>query len=210
MTAAPPMIGEKAPDFALSTPEGKTVRLSEVVSTGTVVLGKPTTGKRKRRKLSAEARKKMGDASRLPESERGAFLEKAFSQDPTISVETQKLLEAAAKENRPFQSGDLVAGRFRVKREIAEGGMGVVYEAIDEKLGVTRALKCAKLGCASHLPPEARNALRVTHPNVCRIFEIHSAETREGPIDFLSMELIEGGTLSSRIQTHGAFPEAEA
>ena len=149
-------------------------------------------------------------ASRLPESEREAFLEKAFSQDPTISVETQKLLEAAAKEGRPFQSGDLVAGRFRVKREIAEGGMGVVYEAIDEKLGVTRALKCAKLGCASHLPPEARNALRVTHPNVCRIFEIHSAETREGPIDFLSMELIEGGTLSNRIQTHGAFPEAEA
>ena len=36
--AAPPMIGEKAPDFALSTPEGKSVRLSEIVSKGPVVL----------------------------------------------------------------------------------------------------------------------------------------------------------------------------
>ena len=36
--AVPPMVGEKAPDFALSTPEGKRVRLSEVVSKGPVVL----------------------------------------------------------------------------------------------------------------------------------------------------------------------------
>ena len=88
--------------------------------------------------------------------------------------------------------------------------MGVVYEALDEKLNVTRALKCAKLGFDSHLPPEARNALRVTHPNVCRIFEIHSAETRDGPVDFLSMELIEGGTLSSHLKEQGALPATQA
>ncbi len=40
--------------------------------------------------------------------------------------------------------------------------MGVVYEALDEKLNVTRALKCAKVGFRSLLPPEARSALRVT------------------------------------------------
>ncbi len=36
--ARPPMVGEKAPDFALSTPEGKSVRLSEMASKGPVVL----------------------------------------------------------------------------------------------------------------------------------------------------------------------------
>jgi len=149
-------------------------------------------------------------ASRLPESEREQFFQRACSQDPTLTEDMQELLEAAARGQKPFRRGDLVAGRFRVTREIAEGGMGVVYEALDEKLNVTRALKCAKLGYRSHLPPEARNALRVTHPNVCRIFEIHSAETHQGPIDFLSMELIEGPTLSSRLKNDGAFPEAEA
>src|ERR1700693_1029168 len=38
LAAAPPLVGEKAPDFALSTPEGKSVRFSELVSKGPVVL----------------------------------------------------------------------------------------------------------------------------------------------------------------------------
>ena len=111
---------------------------------------------------------------------------------------------------RPFRIGELVSGRFRIQREIAEGGMGIVYLAIDEKLDEPRALKCAKRGYASHLPPEARSSLRVTHPNVCRVFEIHSAETRAGPIDFLTMEYIDGGTLSTYIRTRGGLPETEA
>src|SRR5262245_1588050 len=111
---------------------------------------------------------------------------------------------------RPFRPGELVAGRFRVIREIAEGGMGVVYEVVDEKLGERRALKCAKPGYASTLPPEARTALRVTHPNVCRVFEIHTVETPVGPIDFLTMELVDGGTLSSELRERGRLPEPEA
>jgi serine/threonine protein kinase/tetratricopeptide (TPR) repeat protein len=111
---------------------------------------------------------------------------------------------------RPFRSGDLVAGRFRVVREIAEGGMGIVYEAIDEKLAERRALKCAKAGYASRLSPEARTSLRVTHPNVCRVFEIHSTDTALGPIDFLTMEYVDGGTLSKELRGRGALPEPEA
>jgi hypothetical protein len=41
--AAPPAIGEKAPDFKLSTPEGKTVQFSEVEAKGAVVLGRVHT-----------------------------------------------------------------------------------------------------------------------------------------------------------------------
>ena len=105
----------------------------------------------------------------------------------------------------PFHPGMLVAGRFRVESEIAEGGMGVVYRAIDEKLKQPRALKIAKPGFGSQLPPEARIALRVTHPNVCRVYEIHTAETTDGPVDILSMEFIEGGTLADYLHTNGPF-----
>jgi Flp pilus assembly protein TadD/TolB-like protein len=111
---------------------------------------------------------------------------------------------------RPFQPGTLVSGRFRIVREIAEGGMGVVYEAIDEKLVERRALKCAKPGFAGHLPPEARNSLRVTHPNVCRVFEIHTADTPLGAVDYLTMEYVDGGTLASALRQRGALPEPEA
>ena len=110
----------------------------------------------------------------------------------------------------PFAIGDLVAGRFRVLREIAEGGMGIVYLAEDERLHQRRALKCAKSGYGMHLPPEARSALRVTHPNVCRIFEMHTTETPRGIVDFLAMEYIDGLTLASRLRTHGPPAPQEA
>ena len=111
---------------------------------------------------------------------------------------------------KPFRAGDLVAGRFRIVREIAEGGMGIVYEAIDEKLNERRALKCARPGYANRLSPEARTSLRVTHPNVCRVFEIHTTNTPLGPIDFLTMEYLDGGTLSKELRARGRLPEREA
>lgn len=108
-----------------------------------------------------------------------------------------------------LQPGDLIAGRFRVLRTIASGGMGIVFEVLDEKLGERRALKCARPGFAAQLPPEARHALRVTHPNVCRVFEIHTASLPDGNADFLTMELIEGGTLAARLAA-GPLPLEDA
>jgi len=110
----------------------------------------------------------------------------------------------------PFQSSELVSGRFRIVRQIGEGGMAIVYEVIDEKLNERRALKLAKPGYAAHLSPEARHALRVTHPNVCRVFEIHSAQTSVGIVDFLTMELIDGPTLAHQIRERGQLSAAEA
>jgi serine/threonine protein kinase/cytochrome c-type biogenesis protein CcmH/NrfG len=111
---------------------------------------------------------------------------------------------------RPFRPGDCIAGRFQIAREIAQGGMGVVYLAIDLKLNQPRALKCAKQGYADRLTPEACSALQVTHPNVCRMFEIHSADTPQGPVDFLAMEYVHGYTLSRLIRLRGKLPEPEA
>jgi len=109
----------------------------------------------------------------------------------------------------PVAPGQLLAGRFRVMRRIAQGGMGVVYEAFDEKLGRRIALKCARGGHDRHLSPEVRLATEVSHPNICKIYEIHSTQTPQGPLEFFTMEFLEGTTLYRRLE-EGAVPRKEA
>jgi tetratricopeptide (TPR) repeat protein/TolB-like protein len=112
-------------------------------------------------------------------------------------------------DERPFEPGQILDDRFRIVREVAEGGMGVVYEAVDEKLERRIAIKCAKAGFRKRLPPEVRNASEISHPNVCKIFEIHTTSTDRGEIDFLTMEFLEGETLAERLR-RGPLPEPEA
>src|SRR5262245_62455965 len=64
----------------------------------------------------------------------------------------------------PFQPGELVEGRFRIVREIAQGGMGVVYEAFDVRLDRRIAIKCAKTGFGKWLSPEGRHAREISQP----------------------------------------------
>jgi serine/threonine protein kinase/Tfp pilus assembly protein PilF len=94
-----------------------------------------------------------------------------------------------------FTAGQVIAERFEILREIGEGGMGVVYAAFDRKRQQTIAVKCAKPGCANFLKPELQGALKVRHPNVCLVNEIHSAQVASEAIDFLTMELLEGEPL---------------
>ena len=114
-----------------------------------------------------------------------------------------------ALREHEFEPGALLADRFRIVREVARGGMGIVYEAQDEKLGRRIALKCAKSGFRKRLPPEVRHASQIAHPNVCKIFEIHTASTTSGAIDFLTMEFLDGETLAARL-SRGKLPPAEA
>jgi serine/threonine-protein kinase len=95
-----------------------------------------------------------------------------------------------------FAPGQLLISRFRIVREVAQGGMGIVWEAFDEKLERKVAIKCAKTGFGKQLPPEVRNAREISHPNVCKIFEIHT----DGEIDFIVMEFLEGETLAERLR----------
>lgn len=109
----------------------------------------------------------------------------------------------------PFQVDELINGRFRIVRELARGGMGIVYQAIDEVLGVPVALKCARSGFRKRLRPEVLYAQRIGHPNVCKVFDLHTARTGQGDVDFLSMEYLEGETLTERLR-RGVIPEPEA
>jgi len=115
-----------------------------------------------------------------------------FLLDPVIKRDDGEELKIA--------EGDVLQERFRIVREVAQGGMGVVYEARDEKLGRRIALKCAKAGFGNELPPEVRHATEVSHPNVCKIYEIHTTRVKQQLVDFITMEYLEGETLSSRLR----------
>jgi len=158
-----------------------------------------------------------------PPEQREAYLLRACADDPAVREEVWKYVQAEQRMNgfllEPLFSLDsdpsllkpdqILEARFRIVREIGQGGMGVVYEAIDDKLGRRIAIKCAKAGFHKRLPPEVRNASDISHPNVCKVFEIHTASTSAGEIDFLTMEFLEGSTLAERLQ-EGKLPPTEA
>src|SRR5215468_5012009 len=119
-----------------------------------------------------------------PPAERGEYARGACANDPQLFeavwqyVQWEErmqgfLLEplcAPFADETEFEGGELLLDRFRVVRRVGHGGMGVVYEAIDEKLDRRIAIKCAKAGFRRQLPPEVRNAREITHPNACKIF----------------------------------------
>src|SRR3970282_2503640 len=85
-------------------------------------------------------------------------------------------------------SGDVVAGRYRIARFLAQGGMGEVYEADDLELGGKVALKtvkpeiAAQKGAIDRFKREIAMARKVTHPGVCRIFDLGRHQAAEGRI----------------------------
>jgi hypothetical protein len=104
--------------------------------------------------------------------------------------------------------GELLAERFCLVRPLGQGGMGRVYEADDLTLGIRVALKLLPKGLASngtylaHLHQEIRLGRRVSHPNVCRIYDLG---TWRGD-HFLTMELVEGETLAERLMRGALDP----
>jgi eukaryotic-like serine/threonine-protein kinase len=90
-------------------------------------------------------------------------------------------------------------GRYRVLELLGEGGMGRVHLAEDERLRRRVALKTLKRTDDSskrRFLREARAAARVSHPNVCPIFEVGDESGRP----FLAMELLSGETLAARVR----------
>jgi serine/threonine protein kinase/tetratricopeptide (TPR) repeat protein len=109
-----------------------------------------------------------------------------------------------------FTAGTVLADRFRIVRPVGVGGMAMVYEATDQILDRRVAIKCAKRGHQKSLPPEARTAREISHFNVCKVYDLHTAITNSGEVDFLSMEFIEGETLWAHIKSNGPLKPAEA
>ncbi len=117
-----------------------------------------------------------------------------------------------------FVDGQLVGGRYRVVRFLDEGGMGAVYEVEDEELGGRLALKAIlpelgyRANSVGRFRREIQLARRVTHANVCRVFDVgrHVVEDRDLEVLFLTMELVQGETLSDRLKRDGPLGPGEA
>ncbi|MEM6795547.1 MAG: serine/threonine-protein kinase [Acidobacteriota bacterium] len=117
-----------------------------------------------------------------------------------------------------LDAGHTLADRFKVVRFLGSGGMGEVFQADDLILGDQVALKVFRSqGTASaeemrRLRKEVQLARRVTHRNVCRIFDlIQHRDPRSGAmLDLISMELLAGETLQDLIQRRRRLRQNEA
>lgn len=90
-------------------------------------------------------------------------------------------------------------GRFRVEETIGEGGMGVVYRAVDPDLERAVAIKMLRnagdAAARERLLREARAAAQLGHPGICQIYEVG----QDGDDLFVAMELLSGESLGARV-----------
>ncbi len=158
-------------------------------------------------------------------AERNAFLATA-TPDSVVRFEVERLLahhvgsggflshlavtsndsQSLPAQSQSFLPGVLVAERFRITRFLARGGMGEVYEAQDVELRERVALKSIRSEllhdgkALDRFKREVQLARKVTHPNVCRIFDLFrqpgNAAGGGASVAFVAMELLEGETLA--------------
>ena len=184
--------------------------------------------------ISTDRWRRLGElferAMDLPPDEQHTFLTTACPEDEVLRREVELMLQAAADTGgildrslgglaahalagppAGIAPGDWV-GPYQVRREVARGGMGVVYEAHDPRLDRGVALKCLPPGLQAEprvkaqFLAEARAVAALDHPNICTVYELGDA----GPGGlFIAMAFYEGRTLRERL-AEGRLPVGEA
>src|SRR5262249_45174788 len=103
-------------------------------------------------------------------------------------------------------------GRYEILSEIARGGMGVVYKAIDRQLDRTVALKLIKSGELADTDQiqrfqlEAKRAAQVDHPGIVSVYEVG----QQGPQHYLAMAYVDGESLWQQVQKSPLQPRDAA
>jgi serine/threonine-protein kinase len=111
-----------------------------------------------------------------------------------------------------FLPGRLVASRYRIIALLGKGGMGEVYRADDLTLGQAVALKflpdeaARDEGLLERFRNEVRMARRVSHPNVCRVYDVGDVDGQT----FFTMEYVDGEDLASLLRRIGRLPPDKA
>lgn len=172
---------------------------------------------------------------RSPE-ERQKFLKRLSLEDPEAAREVVRLLQSYEEagefllqpctvlsefleglEQHRFAPGEVLCDRFRIIELIGQGGMGEVYKAWDEDSEDYVALKTLRSGTSTHelftirFRREIQLARKVTHPNVCRIFDSFKHRLGEDIyLPILSMELLQGQTLAEYLKDNGKLSAFEA
>lgn len=111
-----------------------------------------------------------------------------------------------------FVPGQMIAGRYRIVSIVGRGGMGEVYRAEDLTLSQIVAIKflpdslSQDASALARFHSEVRIARQVSHPNVCRVFDIGDADGSP----FLSMEYVDGEDLASVVRRIGRLSPERA
>jgi len=115
-------------------------------------------------------------------------------------------MAAGKRRQLPQMNKDKIA-HYRIVRKLGAGGMGLVYEAEDTKLGRRVALKFLKesavhdAGAMERFLREARSASALNHPSICTVHAIEECDGRT----FIAMELLEGESLD-KVLNRGTMP----
>jgi predicted Ser/Thr protein kinase len=140
-----------------------------------------------------------------------------FLKQPALALAGRQLAREEVEGRSPkmtdrFLPGTVLARRYRVVALLGKGGMGEVYRADDLTLGQPVALKFLPEAAArdeqslARLRNEVRTARRVTHPNVCRVYDLGEVDGET----FLSMEYVDGEDLASLLRRIGRLPVDKA
>jgi serine/threonine protein kinase len=130
----------------------------------------------------------------------------AVSHESKLPTRDGSSLKSGSRE-APVSIGTILGGRYRIDGVLGFGGMGVVYRARDLKLDQEIALKRVR---PDRVSPERRETLRreiilarkVTHENVCRVYDLVEIEGEE----FVSMEYLPGKTLKELEEREKTLP----
>ena len=168
--------------------------------------------------LHERAKELFLHALSLPAGDRAAFVADACGTDARLRREVESLLEfhdttgsmppavaEFATSQTRFAAGQEFAGRYRMIAMLGRGGMGEVWRADDLVLGTPVALKFMRSeshGDRSGVLNEVRLARKITHPAVCRVFDVGEADGET----FVSMELVRGEDLASLMRRVGRLP----
>jgi hypothetical protein len=160
----------------------------------------------------------FGQAVELPIEQRASFAAEARADDLELRDELLRMLakyqESTGSLDDPmldpdrvsplvsehtFSNGEVILDRFRIVRFIKSGGMGEVFAAYDLDMKERVALKTIRVKIArnrqivARFRSEIQLARRVSHPNVCRIYDLFAAPRRGASpaATFLTMEYLE-------------------
>jgi len=116
-----------------------------------------------------------------------------------------------------LEAGRILCDRFEIVRLLGAGGMGDVYEGVDQELQQHIAIKVLRSdialvpGALSRFKREALTTRTINHPNICRTYDLECDFSPRSPGEaaktiFLTMELLRGETLAERLNRSGPLP----
>jgi serine/threonine-protein kinase len=165
-----------------------------------------------------KVRRIFDEALELPKPKRARFLEFACADSPDVQKEVARLLEAQEPQNQPGAGAPNRAAsnrgandipsltRYKIQRELGRGAAGAVYEAVDQVIGRTVALKVLLSNSLSdpaetksleeRLFREASSAGRLAHPGIVTVYDVG----KEGDLAYIAMERVDGPTLQKMMR----------